>query len=199
MKTDPLKQGKLTNNSAGIGTVTRKMVHERAIELAVINGRSAQDVSVTDLQQAKRELAGESDTDPNDVIREAAPESKRWDPVPGSTGHQAEDTSNEDQDDEGRSDSDSERLFEEGVAEAERLAERNIEIDLTKGAKEYIAREAYDPVYGARPLKRFIQRQVETPLSRKLIAGEITDGSHITVEFKAGELVFTSLALKIAA
>jgi ATP-dependent Clp protease ATP-binding subunit ClpB len=48
-------------------------------------------------------------------------------------------------------------------------------------------------------LKRFIQRQVETPLSRKLIAGEITDGSHITVEFKAGELLFTSLALKIAA
>jgi ATP-dependent Clp protease ATP-binding subunit ClpB len=80
-----------------------------------------------------------------------------------------------------------------------RLSERNIEIHLTDPAKEYIAREAYDPVYGARPLKRFIQRQVETPLSRKLIAGEITDGSHITVEFKAGELLFTSLALKIAA
>jgi len=48
----------LTNNSAGIGTVTRKMVHERAIELAVINGRSAHNVSVTDWQQAKRELNG---------------------------------------------------------------------------------------------------------------------------------------------
>jgi hypothetical protein len=117
MKTDPLKQGKLTNHSAGIGTVTRKMVHERAIELAVINGRFAQDMSVTDLRQAKRELAGESDTDPNDVILEAAPESERWDPVPGSTGHQAAETSNEDEDDEGRSDS--ERLFAEGVAEAE--------------------------------------------------------------------------------
>jgi len=80
-----------------------------------------------------------------------------------------------------------------------RLAERNITIDLTDAAKEYIAREAYDPVYGARPLKRFIQRHVETPLSRKLIVGEITDGSHITVEFKAGELVFASLALKLAA
>jgi ATP-dependent Clp protease ATP-binding subunit ClpB len=80
-----------------------------------------------------------------------------------------------------------------------RLAERNITIDLTDAAKEHIAREAYDPVYGARPLKRFIQRYVETPLSRKLIAGEITDGSHITVEFKAGELVFASLALKLAA
>jgi ATP-dependent Clp protease ATP-binding subunit ClpB len=80
-----------------------------------------------------------------------------------------------------------------------RLAERNIVIDLTDAAKEHIAREAYDPVYGARPLKRFIQRYVETPLSRKLIAGQITDGSHITVEFKAGELVFASLAPKIAA
>ena len=77
-----------------------------------------------------------------------------------------------------------------------RLAERNIEIELTDGAKEHIARESYDPVYGARPLKRFIQRQVETPLSRKLIAGEITDGSHVTVEFKARELVFESNAAK---
>lgn len=77
-----------------------------------------------------------------------------------------------------------------------RLAERNIEIKLTDAAKEHIARESYDPVYGARPLKRFLQRQVETPLSRKLIAGEITDGSHVTVEFKAGELIFKSNAAK---
>ena len=80
-----------------------------------------------------------------------------------------------------------------------RLAERNIEIDLSDAAKEYIAREGYDPVYGARPSKRFLQRRVETPLSRKLIAGEITDGSHVTVEFKAGELVFGTTALKLAA
>jgi ATP-dependent Clp protease ATP-binding subunit ClpB len=80
-----------------------------------------------------------------------------------------------------------------------RLAERNIEITLSDAAKEYIAREGYDPVYGARPLKRFLQRRIETPLSRKLIAGEITDGSHITVEFIAGELVFASGALKLAA
>jgi hypothetical protein len=117
MKTDPLKQGKLTNHSAGIGTVTRKMVHERAIELAVINGRSAHHVSVTDWQQARRELTGELDVEANDAILEAAPESDGWDPVPGSTGHQAAETSNEDEDDEGRSDS--ERLFEEGLAEAE--------------------------------------------------------------------------------
>ena len=77
-----------------------------------------------------------------------------------------------------------------------RLAERNIEIDLTDATKEHIARESYDPVYGARPLKRFLQRQVETPLSRKLIAGEITDGSHVTVECKAGQLIFESNAAK---
>ena len=59
MKTNPLKQGVLTENSQGIGTVTRKMVRERAVELAVINGRSAQDVSKSDWEQAKRELTGE--------------------------------------------------------------------------------------------------------------------------------------------
>jgi len=80
-----------------------------------------------------------------------------------------------------------------------RLAERNIEITLSDAAKEYIAREGYDPVYGARPLKRFLQRRIETPLSRKLITGEITDGSHITVDLKAEELVFATTALKLAA
>jgi len=63
MKTNPLKQGVLTENSAGIGTVNRKMVRERAVELAVINGRSARDVSKSDWEQAKRELTGEPDTD----------------------------------------------------------------------------------------------------------------------------------------
>ena len=117
MKTDPLKQGALTENGVGIGTVTQEMVRERATELAAINGRSAEDVSVFDLEQAKRELTGETDVDPKDAMLEAAPESERWDPVAGSTGHKVEATSNEDEDDEGRSDS--ERLVEEGVAEAE--------------------------------------------------------------------------------
>jgi ATP-dependent Clp protease ATP-binding subunit ClpB len=73
-----------------------------------------------------------------------------------------------------------------------RLAEKNMTIELTDAAKEYIAREGYDPVYGARPLKRFIQRHLETTLSRKLLAGEINDGSKITVEFKNDALVFTA-------
>ena len=80
-----------------------------------------------------------------------------------------------------------------------RLAERHITIDLTDAAKEHIAREAYDPVYGARPLKRFLQRQVETPLSRKLIAAQIIDGDHVIVTLQAGELVFGPTAFKKAA
>ena len=117
MKTNPLKDGTLTENSAGIGTVTRKMVRERAVELAVINGRSAQEVSKSDWEQAKRELTGDSNTDPNEAALESAPESERWDPVPGSTGHKVPVATSEDEDDEGRSDN--ERLTDEGIAGAE--------------------------------------------------------------------------------
>ena len=80
MKTNLLKEGALTEHSVGIGTVNRKMVRERAVELAVINGRSAQDVSKSDWEQAKRELTSEPDTDPNEAAIESAPESERWDP-----------------------------------------------------------------------------------------------------------------------
>lgn len=107
----------MTHNSAGLGTVTRTMVRERAVELAVINGRSAQDVSKSDWEQAKQELTGEPDTDPQEAVLESAPESERWDPVPGSTGHKVPAAASEDEDDEGRSDS--ERLVEEGIAGAE--------------------------------------------------------------------------------
>jgi hypothetical protein len=117
MKRNPLKAGALTENSAGIGTVTRKMVRERAIELAIINGRSARTVSQADWEQAKRELTGKPDLDPKEAILESAPESERWDPVPGSTGHKVPEAPSEDEDDEGRSDN--ERLVEEGMAGAE--------------------------------------------------------------------------------
>ncbi|HEV2454572.1 MAG TPA: hypothetical protein VGY98_09935 [Verrucomicrobiae bacterium] len=117
MKTNPLKDGVLTENSAGIGTVTRKMVRERAVELAVINSRSAQEVSKADWEQAKRELTGEPDTNTNDAVLESAPESERWDPVHGSTGRKVPIAASEDEDEEGRSDN--ERLVDEGMAEAE--------------------------------------------------------------------------------
>jgi ATP-dependent Clp protease ATP-binding subunit ClpB len=72
----------------------------------------------------------------------------------------------------------------------DRLAEHHIELELTEAAKEFIAREGYDPTYGARPLKRYLQRRLETPLSRKLLAGEITDGDRVSVDFRKAELVF---------
>ena len=118
MKTNPLKEGALTENSAGIGTVTTKMVRRRAVELAVIDDRPAQDVSKSECEEARRELMGEPDTNPEKAALESVPESERWDPVPGSTGHKAPDAPSDDEDDEGRSDN--ERLVEEGVAEAER-------------------------------------------------------------------------------
>jgi hypothetical protein len=117
MNTNPLKQGALTENSAGLGTVTRKMVRERAVELAAINGRSAQDVSNTDWEQAKRELTGEPGMDAKETALDSAPESERWDPVSGSTGHKVPAAPSEDEDEEGRSDN--ERLVDEGMAGAE--------------------------------------------------------------------------------
>jgi hypothetical protein len=62
-------------------------------------------------------LTGEPDVDPKEAILESAPESERWDPVPGSTGHKVPAAASEDEDEDGRSDN--ERLVEEGVAEAE--------------------------------------------------------------------------------
>jgi len=117
MKTNPLKEGALTENSAGIGTVTRKMVRERAVELALINGRPAREVSKSDLEQAKRELSGEPDIASKDAALEAIPESERWDPVPGSSGYKMPVSASADEDDEGRSDN--EKLVEEGVDDAE--------------------------------------------------------------------------------
>ncbi len=117
MKTNPLKEGALTENSAGIGTVTREMVRQRAVELAVINGRSAQEVSEADLEQAKRELTGEPDIDPRDAVLESAPESERRDPVHGSIGQKVAAAPSEDEDEEGRSDN--ERLVQEGIEGAE--------------------------------------------------------------------------------
>jgi len=88
---NPLKKGILMEHSVGIGTVTE--------------------------EKARRELTGGSEMDPKEAILESAPESDRWDPVHGSTGTQAPETSSEDEDEDGRSDS--ARLVEEGIHEAE--------------------------------------------------------------------------------
>jgi ATP-dependent Clp protease ATP-binding subunit ClpB len=69
-----------------------------------------------------------------------------------------------------------------------RLAEQGITLEISKEAEEYIAKAGYDPVYGARPLKRYIQQHLETPLSRKIIAGELSEGSTAKVVVKEGQL-----------
>jgi hypothetical protein len=72
----------------------------------------------SDWEQAKRELTGEPGADPKETALESAPESERWNPVPGSTGYKVPAAPGEDEDDEGRGDN--ERLVDEGIAEAER-------------------------------------------------------------------------------
>ncbi|OAH59431.1 ATP-dependent chaperone ClpB [Domibacillus aminovorans] len=75
------------------------------------------------------------------------------------------------------------------VALDERLADRGITLSVTDEAKDIIVEEGYDPVFGARPLKRFIQRQIETKVARSIIAGEILPGATAVVDVKEGELV----------
>jgi len=70
-----------------------------------------------------------------------------------------------------------------------RLADRRVTVKLDAKAKEWAAEKGYDPVFGARPLKRFLQRQIETKLARALIAGEVAEGATITFKVKGDELV----------
>ena len=72
----------------------------------------------------------------------------------------------------------------------ERLEERKIKLSMSEEARDFVAEAAYDPVYGARPLKRYLQQAVETPLARELVSGKIRDGQHVHVEVKDGKLVF---------
>jgi ATP-dependent Clp protease ATP-binding subunit ClpB len=71
-----------------------------------------------------------------------------------------------------------------------RLAERHINIELTPEAAKHLAREGYDPVYGARPLKRAIQKELETPIGRRILRGEIRDGQAVVVDWQDGEFTF---------
>lgn len=71
-----------------------------------------------------------------------------------------------------------------------RLEERHITLTSTAEAINYIADAGYDPIYGARPLKRYIQQYVETPLARDLIAGKIHDGEEVTIEIEGDNIAF---------
>jgi ATP-dependent Clp protease ATP-binding subunit ClpB len=75
---------------------------------------------------------------------------------------------------------------------AQRLAERNIRIEFSDAALDHLARSGFDPVYGARPLKRAIQSLVENPLARQLLDGQFSAGDRIRVDYREPDLSFTS-------
>ncbi|MBI4445728.1 MAG: ATP-dependent chaperone ClpB [Acidobacteria bacterium] len=81
-----------------------------------------------------------------------------------------------------------------------RLAERHIQIELSDSARTHLIRVGYDPVYGARPLKRAIQKEIETPLGRLLLKGEIKDHHNVMVDYDAmkGELSFNAVSQPVA-
>jgi ATP-dependent Clp protease ATP-binding subunit ClpB len=80
-----------------------------------------------------------------------------------------------------------------------RLAERKMELTLTPDAKTYLAAEGYDPIYGARPLKRAIQKRLLDGLALKLLNGEVRDGDHLIADVEGGKLTIRKAAVTLAA
>ena len=74
----------------------------------------------------------------------------------------------------------------------QRLEERRITLNVSEAATKELASRGYDPVYGARPLKRLIQHEIETPLSRLIVKGDVLDGNTVTVDFQNGEMKFST-------
>jgi ATP-dependent Clp protease ATP-binding subunit ClpC len=73
-----------------------------------------------------------------------------------------------------------------------RLAERKLSVEITEKAKSWLAKEGYDPVYGARPLRRALEKYVENPLAVKVLGGEFKEGDTIVVDAGDDGLTFTS-------
>lgn len=71
-----------------------------------------------------------------------------------------------------------------------RLKEREITLILTDAAKQLIAKEAYSPIYGARPVKRYLQKNIETQIAERIIRGEIQDGCTVTIDADGDRHVF---------
>jgi ATP-dependent Clp protease ATP-binding subunit ClpB len=71
-----------------------------------------------------------------------------------------------------------------------RLAERKMDLELTPAAREFLAREGFDPIYGARPLKRTIQKEIVQPLAMRLLQGEFHDGDTVVLDYQDGQLTF---------
>ncbi len=74
----------------------------------------------------------------------------------------------------------------------DRLKERRITLEVSDEAIRQIAKAGYDPVYGARPLKRYIQRELETKVARAIIAGQVSDGGTMKVDFADGGITVTA-------
>jgi ATP-dependent Clp protease ATP-binding subunit ClpB len=81
----------------------------------------------------------------------------------------------------------------------ERLADRGLSLELTDEAKELVAEAGWDPTYGARPLKRALQRLVENPLAMRLLEGEFAEGDTVRVDAEDGELAFARAEPAVAA
>jgi ATP-dependent Clp protease ATP-binding subunit ClpB len=79
------------------------------------------------------------------------------------------------------------------------LSERQLEIELTDAAKELLAEQGYDPAFGARPLKRVIQRQVQDPLALRLLQGDFQDGDRVQVDAVDGRLIFDRIGTAVVA
>ena len=81
----------------------------------------------------------------------------------------------------------------------DRLTDKQVTLELTQNAKTWLTQMGYDAAFGARPLKRTIQRYVETPLARKILAGGFKEGDHIKVDVEKDELTFSAAAVEAAA
>ena len=78
---------------------------------------------------------------------------------------------------------------------SKRLEDKQLSVELTDAAKQYVIDNGYDPVYGARPLKRCLQRNVETLLGRTIIAGDLSEGTKLVVDYQNGELTVTPVSV----
>jgi ATP-dependent Clp protease ATP-binding subunit ClpB len=76
----------------------------------------------------------------------------------------------------------------------ERLEEKGITLETTEEVQRHLARVGYDPVYGARPLKRVIQRELETPIAKEILRGAIHEGNHVVAEMEGDRIGFRAKA-----
>src|SRR6185436_8466719 len=113
MNKNQIDEGRFTAKGKGLGTVTEQMVRQRARELAVINGRTEDNVLDSDLHQARRELTGKERLVPSETPAEKVTEDHRWDPVPQSEGKPAPTVPASDEQ------TFAEKLVEEGIEDAE--------------------------------------------------------------------------------